>query len=69
MDWLHTIFHKSPESALFLSLAIGYAIGKITFGKFQLGGVAGSLLAGPTVEEYRRMRQRGREGDGRRHAH
>jgi len=32
MDWLHTIFQKSPESALFLSLAIGYAIGKITFG-------------------------------------
>lgn len=30
--------------ALFLSIAIGYAIGKIRFGKFQLGGIAGSLL-------------------------
>jgi len=51
MDWLHTIFHKSPESALFLSLAIGYAIGKITFGKFQLGGVAGSLLAAVIISQ------------------
>ena len=51
MDWLHTIFQKSPESALFLSLAIGYAIGKITFGKFQLGGVAGSLLAAVIISQ------------------
>ena len=45
MDWLHNIFHKSPEIALFLSLAVGYFIGQINFGKFQLGGVGGSLLA------------------------
>ncbi|CAG2154833.1 Aspartate/alanine antiporter [Cupriavidus campinensis] len=51
MDWLHTIFQKSPESALFLSLAVGYAIGKITFGKFQLGGVAGSLLAAVVISQ------------------
>ena len=48
MDWLHSIFHKSPEMALFLSLAAGYFIGQIKFGKFQLGGVGGSLLAGRT---------------------
>ena len=51
MDWLHAIFQKSPESALFLSLAIGYAIGKLTFGKFQLGGVAGSLLAAVIISQ------------------
>ena len=44
MNWLHEIFRQSPEIALFLSLAGGYAIGKIQFGRFQLGGVAGSLL-------------------------
>lgn len=30
--------------ALFLSIGIGYAIGKIKIGKFQLGGIAGSLI-------------------------
>ena len=44
MDWLHHIFQKSPEIALFLSLAAGYFIGQINFGKFQLGGVGGSLI-------------------------
>ncbi len=51
MEWLHDIFQKSPESALFLSLAVGYAIGKITFGRFQLGGVAGSLLAAVLISQ------------------
>ena len=36
MDWLHHIFQKSPEIALFLSLAAGYFIGQINFGKFQV---------------------------------
>lgn len=49
MEWLHEIFQKSPESALFLALSVGYAIGKITFGRFQLGGVAGSLLAAVVI--------------------
>lgn len=34
----------SPEILLFLSLAIGFWIGQLQFGKFQFGGVAGSLL-------------------------
>ena len=51
MDWLHEIFKKSPEIALFLSLALGYLIGKIQFGKFQLGGVAGSLLVAVVVSQ------------------
>lgn len=45
MSWLHSLLNQSPEIALFLSLAIGYWVGKFQFGKFQLGGVAGSLLA------------------------
>ncbi|SAK82578.1 aspartate-alanine antiporter [Caballeronia ptereochthonis] len=51
MDWLHDIFQKSPESALFLSLAAGYLIGQINFGKFQLGGVGGSLIAAVVVSQ------------------
>lgn len=51
MDWLHNLFARSPEAALFLTLAIGYAIGKINFGRFQLGGVGGSLLAAVVVSQ------------------
>ncbi|MFC7552984.1 permease [Pseudoroseomonas wenyumeiae] len=38
--------------ALFLSLAIGYWIGRFQFGKFQLGGVAGSLLAAVVISQF-----------------
>jgi putative transport protein len=51
MDWIHQIFQKSPEVALFLSLAVGYLIGQINFGKFQLGGVGGSLLAAVVISQ------------------
>lgn len=51
MNWLHELFQKSPEIALFLSIAVGYYIGKIKFGKFQLGGVAGSLLVAVLISQ------------------
>lgn len=52
MNWLHEIFKQSPEVALFLSLALGYAVGKIKFGRFQLGGVGGSLLMAVIVSQF-----------------
>jgi hypothetical protein len=52
MDWVHQVFHKSPEIAFFLSLAAGYFIGQINFGKFQLGGVGGSLLAAVVISQF-----------------
>lgn len=52
MHWVHEVFQQSPEIALFLSLAGGYAIGKIQFGKFQLGGVAGSLLVAVLLSQF-----------------
>ena len=51
MSWLHSIFNQSPDIALFLSLAGGYWIGKFQFGKFQLGGVAGSLLVAVGISQ------------------
>ncbi|MFV5405448.1 aspartate-alanine antiporter [Acinetobacter sp. 228] len=45
IEWIQGELKHSPEILLFLSLAIGFWIGKFQFGKFQLGGVAGSLLA------------------------
>jgi putative transport protein len=52
MEWIHQVFTKSPEIALFLSLAAGYFIGQINFGKFQLGGVGGSLLAAVVISQF-----------------
>ncbi|MCG7359774.1 aspartate-alanine antiporter [Roseomonas sp. ACRSG] len=51
VSWIHAILNQSPEIALFLSLAIGYWIGRFQFGKFQLGGVAGSLLAAVLISQ------------------
>lgn len=43
-NWILDGLKHSPEILLFLSLSLGYLIGGIRIGKFQLGGVAGSLL-------------------------
>ncbi|MDF7675135.1 aspartate-alanine antiporter [Neisseriaceae bacterium ESL0693] len=45
LSWIQKELQHSPEILLFLSVACGYLLGKIKFGKFQLGGVAGSLIA------------------------
>ena len=49
MEVITSIFKTHPELALFCSLALGYAIGKISFGSFTVGSVAGCLLAGVLV--------------------
>lgn len=51
MELVHSILNHVPEVAIFLSLAIGYAIGAIKFGSFQLGGVGGSLLVAVVVSQ------------------
>jgi len=49
MELLHTFFQKIPMAALFLSLAIGYWIGKFKIGNFSLGGMAGTLLVAVVI--------------------
>src|SRR5687768_3821603 len=44
-DFIVATLQKSPELAIFLSLAIGYWIGVIKLGSFSLGTVTGTLLA------------------------
>ena len=44
LNWVLTNIKESPVILMFLSLSLGYLLGNIRFGKFQLGGVAGSLL-------------------------
>jgi len=36
----------NPELAIFLTLSVGYALGKVRLGSFELGSVTGVLLAG-----------------------
>jgi putative transport protein len=40
---------KYPELAIFLTLGIGYAVGKIRIGSFKVGAVTGTLLTGVLV--------------------
>ncbi|HMR33647.1 MAG TPA: aspartate-alanine antiporter [Geminicoccaceae bacterium] len=49
VDWVVGILHRYPEIAFFLTLAIGYLIGKIKVAGFGLGAVTGTLLAGVLV--------------------
>ncbi|RRW88894.1 aspartate-alanine antiporter [Pandoraea apista] len=51
MELVHSILNHVPEVAIFLSLALGYAIGAVKFGSFQLGGVGGSLLVAVVVSQ------------------
>ncbi len=45
MEFVKSIFEASPIIALFLCIAVGFAIGRIKIGKFQLGGIVGTLFA------------------------
>jgi putative transport protein len=49
MDWLVATLRENPELAIFLTLAIGFVIGRIRIGSFSLGNVVGTLLAGVLV--------------------
>jgi putative transport protein len=44
VDFIVTTLQKSPELAIFASLALGYWIGVIKLGSFSLGTVTGTLL-------------------------
>ncbi|MCX8642211.1 MULTISPECIES: aspartate-alanine antiporter [unclassified Gilliamella] len=50
--WILNGIQHSPEILLFLSLSLGYLIGAIRIGKFQLGGVAGSLLVAVALSVF-----------------
>ncbi len=48
-DWLIEALRTHGELALFLSLALGYALGKLRLGSFRVGPVLGCLVAGVLV--------------------
>ena len=46
IDFIVTTLRNNPELAIFLTLGVGYWLGQLKIGKFQLGSVTGVLLAG-----------------------
>lgn len=49
LHWAHDLLEKYPELAIFLTLGIGYAVGKIKIGTFKVGAVTGTLLTGVLI--------------------
>lgn len=52
MNELVKILQHHPELALFLTLAFGFAIGKIRIGNFKVGSVLGTLFAGVLIGQF-----------------
>jgi putative transport protein len=49
MDYFVKSLQEHQELAIFITLAIGFLIGRIKFGSFSLGTVVGTLLAGVLI--------------------
>ena len=53
LHWLVDALRTHPELALFLVLGVGYALGRVRIGSFQLGTVIGVLIAGILIGQLR----------------
>ena len=49
MSYFLTALREHPELAIFLTLAIGFVIGRIKIGSFKFGNVLGTLIAGVVI--------------------
>src|SRR5213595_790461 len=52
MNYLTNALREHQELAIFLTLAIGFLIGRVKIGSFSLGMVVGTLLAGVAVGQF-----------------
>lgn len=53
MQWFVHVFQQYPELAIFLTLALGFAIGPLKIGKFSLGTVTAVLLVGVLIGQMK----------------
>lgn len=49
IEALDKLLDAAPLVALFMTVCLGYIVGKLTIGQFVLGGVAGSLIVGVLI--------------------
>jgi putative transport protein len=49
LNYVVSALRNHPELAIFLTLAIGFVLGRVRIGSFKLGNVVGTLLAGVVV--------------------
>jgi putative transport protein len=49
VEWIAHQLKSHPELAFFLTIGIGYFVGKLKIGYFQLGSVTGTLLVGVLI--------------------
>jgi len=49
IHWIVTTLQQHPELVIFLTLALGYFVGKLKIGPFSLGAVTGTLLVGVLI--------------------
>jgi putative transport protein len=52
MIWFEQFLVKYPELAVFLAISIGYMIGSVKVGGFNIGPVTGSLFAGILIGQF-----------------
>ena len=52
MGYFVSALQQNPELAIFLTVAVGFLIGKVKFGSFSLGIVVGCLLAGVLIGQF-----------------
>ena len=67
MESLRNLLQRYPEIAIFLTLGIGFLVGKQKFGKFSLGVVTSTLLAGILIGQLDTKIQRLDELDAAQH--
>lgn len=52
MHYINDLFHEYPEVAVYLTLAVGFWFGALQFGKFSLGVVTSTLIAGLLIGQF-----------------
>src|SRR6476619_2539203 len=49
VDYVVSALRSNPELAIFLTIAVGFLVGRVRIGNFSLGVVVGCLLAGVVI--------------------